>query len=213
MYNKMKKTREDAEYDYKYGQIPNDQLGRVAYILGKKAENEALQNDIEKMSKKLDKMKWDVCKFTMWKIIKPSARPRYSQRGGYIQTYVPRAKENGDWFEQFFWDNELPMVETPCIINIDIYEKTPASFKRRDAVLAEMGFITPWKRTGDVDNYAKAVLDMIQHGMLSDDSLVFETCIRRHYSIKPRTDVEIKYMHEWPDLDDNVTGRSKVNPL
>lgn len=213
MYTKSKKLREDAEYDFKYGKIPNNTLGRITYILGNKSENEKLQKDIEKTGKSIKKIKTKECSFTMWKVVKPSARPRHSQRGGYIQTYVPHARENGDWFEQFFRENELPLIATPCIINIDIYEKTPTAFKRRDAVLAEMGIIRPWKRTGDVDNYAKSVLDMIQHGMLADDSLVYETTIRRFYSCKPHSDVHIKYLEKWPDLDDIVTGQSKLRPL
>ena len=210
---KEKKLREDAEYEFKYGKIPKDPLGRIAYILGKKAENEKLQKDIDHKGKEIKKIKWNECSFTMWKVVKHSARPIHSNRGGYIQTYVPHAKENGDWFEHFFWDNDLPLVETPCIINVDIYEKTPTAFRKRDTVLAEMGIIRPWKRTGDVDNYAKSVLDMIQHGMLADDALVFETRIRRYYSILPHCDVHIKFMEEWPDLDEMVTGQSKLRSL
>ncbi len=202
------KTREDAEYDFKYGAIPNDQLGRINYILGKKIKNQKLKQSIEDMAKEIKSIKWLNCDFTMWRVIKPSARPRYTNRGGYVKTYVPRAKENGDWFEEFFWNANLEIIETPCIINIDIYEKTPSAFRLRDIVLAEMGFIKPWKRTGDVDNYAKSVLDMIQHGLLADDSLVFETTIKRHYSIKPHADVHIKYMERWPELDGIVTGQA-----
>jgi len=210
---KSKKLREDAEYEQKFGMIPKDPLGRIAYILGKRADDEKVQKDIEKTRNDIKKIKWKECNFTMWKVVKPSARPRHSQRGGYIKTYVPRAKENGDWFEQFFWENDLPLVETPCIINIDIYERTPTAFRKRDTVLAEMGVIRPWKRTGDVDNYAKAVLDMIQHGMLADDSLVFSTTINRYYSILPHAYVTIKYMEKWPDLDDSVTGQSQLRHL
>ena len=206
-----KRLREDVEYEERFGKIPSDQLGRIAYILGKKMNDVKLQKDIDNTAKKIKRIKWRECSFTMWKIVKPSARPRHSQRAGFIQTYVPRAKENGDWFEHFFNEHDLPMIGTPCIINIDIYEKTPSSFRRRDAVLAEMGIIRPWKRTGDVDNYAKSVLDMIQHGMLADDSLVFDTRIRRFYSCKPHSYVNIKYMEKWPDLDECVTGQSHIN--
>lgn len=209
----QKRLREDAEYEQRFGMIPRDQLGRIAYILGKKVENEKLQKEIENTAKKIKRIKWKECEFTMWKIVKPSARPRHAQRGGFIQTYVPRAKENGDWFANFFENNNLSIISTPCIIDIDIYEKTPSAFRKRDAVLSEMGIIRPWKRTGDVDNYAKAVLDMIQHGMLADDCLVFETNIRRRYSILPRVYVKIKYMEKWPDLGDNVTGQSSIKPL
>lgn len=201
--------REDAEYRAIYGKIPDDLEGRLAFILGKKLEDPRMKNEIIKKSRSIKRIKWLSCKFTMWKIVKPSARPRFTRSQGFIKTYVPRARENGDWFENFFNENNLSIIETPCIINIDVYEKTPTSFNRRDAFLAETDIIRPSKRTGDVDNYAKSVLDMIQHGMLADDSLVFETKVGRHYSIKPHVDVDIKYMEKWPDLNTNVIGNKK----
>lgn len=205
-----KVMRENAKYSQMFDNIPNDMLGRIAYILGNQVDNAKLQKEIESTARSLKRLKWLTCEFTMWKIVKPSARPRYSNRGGYVKTYVPRARENGDWFETFCYDNKLPFIQTPCIINIDIFEKIPSGIRKRDAVLAEMGIIRPCKRTGDVDNYAKSVLDMIQHGMLADDALVFETRIRRFYSCKPHVDVNIKYMEKWPKLGSNVTG--KITP-
>ena len=206
-------TREDAEYEQMFGKIPNDQLGRIAYILGSKVDNERLQKEIEKKARELKRIRHKECSFTMWKIVKPSARPRHTDRGGFIQTYVPRAKENGNWFEGFFDGTDLPIISTPCAIDIDIYEKTPSSFRMRDAVLAEMQLIRPCKRTGDVDNYAKTILDMIQHGMLAEDALVYKTEINRYYSVKPHADVRIRYLEKWPNLQEHVTGRLKIKPL
>lgn len=211
--NKSKKLREDAEYDFKYGKIPNDEVERVEYIMGVKFNTDEFKEGLKKKAKEIQRIKWKEIEFTMWKLVKPSARPRHSQRNGYIQTYVPHAKENGDWFEHFFWDNDLPIIDTPCIVDMDIYERTPAGFKRRDVILAEMGIIRPWKRTGDVDNYAKAVLDMIQHGMLAEDCLVQDCNIHRRYSIKPRVTLRIKYMEKWPELDEVVTGLGGIKPL
>ena len=121
----------------------------------------------------------------MWKIVKPSARPRANTTRGFVHMYVPRAKENGDWFREFAKEEKLPYIETPCILNMKIYEKTPSSFSMKNRVLAELGFIRPWKRTGDFDNYAKGIADCIQHGMLSDDCLVIESTQKLYYSIKP----------------------------
>ena len=211
--NKTKKLREDAEYEQKYGNVPKDQLGRIAYILGKKVDNVKLQSEIKKDGNKIKRIKWKECEFTMWKLVKPSPRPRFTNRGGYIQTYVPHAKQNGEWFEQFFLENDLPLVETPCIIEVIVYERTPTIFRKKEAVLAEMGIIRPWKRTGDVDNYSKGILDMIQHGMLADDCLVIEHRIERFYSILPHCHVKIKYMEEWPDIEEWVSGRSALNRL
>ena len=135
----------------------------------------------------------------MWKIVRPSARPRANRRGGYIRMYVPHARENGDWFEEFCKENQLPFIDTPCILNMTIYEKTPKSFSIKNKVLAELGVIRPWKRTGDFDNYAKGIADAIQHGMLKDDCLVIESTQKLFYSIKPHAEIEIRYMTKFPE--------------
>lgn len=191
--------REDLLYEREFGHIPNVQIDRVAFILGKKANNKSYNDMIMKEAKRIKRIKWNTISFTIWKIVRPSPRPRASRRGAYIQMYVPRAKENGEWFESFFKEHDLPSIETPCILKMTIYEKTPSSFSIKNKVLAELGIIRPWKRTGDFDNYAKGIADMIQHGMLKDDCLVIESTQKLFYSIKPHVDIEISYMTKWPD--------------
>lgn len=191
--------REDILYQKEFGNIPDNQLDRIAYILGKRSNNKKFNDMIASEAKKIKRIKTTTIKFTMWKIVKPSARPRANSRGGYIRMYVPHAKENGDWFKEFAKENNLPYINTPCILNMNIYEKTPSSFSIKNKVLAELGLIRPWKRTGDVDNYAKGILDAIQHGMLDDDCLVVESTQKLFYSIKPHADIEIIYMNKFPE--------------
>ena len=164
--------REDKLYEQTYGDIPNTQLERIKYILGKRADDMVFFKAIEREAKKIRGIKKNKIEFTMWKIVKPSQRPRANRRGGYIRMYVPGAADAGDWFEEFCKENELPFIETPCILNMDVYEKTPSSFSIKNKVLAEIGVIRPWKRTGDFDNYAKGIADAIQHGMLKDDFIL-----------------------------------------
>lgn len=192
-------TKDDIKYEQEFGAIPNEQLDRIAYILGKRATDQKFNDKIQKDAKRIKRIKWKSIQFSMWKIIKPSARPRATRRSGYISMYVPHAHENGTWFEKFAAENNLPFIDTPCIFNLTVYEKTPSSFSVKNKVLAELGFIRPWKRTGDFDNYAKAVADAIQHGMLKDDCLIIESSISLKYSVKPHSDVEIKYMEKFPE--------------
>lgn len=196
--------KEDAAYYEQFGHIPDDQMGRIAYILGKRATNERYNQMIADEAKRIKKIKTTRLRFTMWKIVKPSARPRFNRRGGYVKAYVPHARENGDWFQAFWEESNLPFIETPCILNMTVYEKTPSSFSMRDKVLAELGVIRPWKRTGDFDNYAKGIADAIQHGMLKDDCLVIESTQKLFYSIKPHADIEIIYMNEFPKPNEQV---------
>ena len=191
-------NKEDILYNQEYGNIPDKQIDRIAYILGKKSNDEKFNIMIAKEAKRIKRIKWNKIEFTMWKIVKPSRRPRANSRGGYIRMYVPGAREAGDWFEEFAKENDLPFIETPCILNMEIYEKTPSSFSIKNKVLAELGVLRPWKRTGDFDNYAKGIADCIQHGMLKDDCLVIESTQKLFYSIKPHAKVEILYMASFP---------------
>lgn len=190
--------REDIIYEREFGHIPDTQIDRITYILGKRAENKKYNEAIAMEAKKMKRIKKTTIRFTMWKIVKPSPRPRFSKRGGYVKTYVPHARENGDWFQEFCEENKLPFIETPCILNMTVYEKTPSSWSIKNKVLAELGLIRPWKRTGDFDNYAKGIADAIQHGMLKDDCLVIESTQKLFYSIKPHADIEITYYAKFP---------------
>lgn len=193
-----KLIKEDILYDERFGNIPDKPEDRVAFILGKKSNNKKVLDDILRITKIFKRMKKKTIEFTMWKIVRPSARPRATTRRGYMEMYVPRAAENGEWFENFARENNLPYINTPCELYIEIYEKTPSSFSMRDKVLAELGYIRPWKRTGDFDNYAKTIADSIQHGMLEDDCLIVSSKQDLFYSIKPHAKVKIVYYEKFP---------------
>lgn len=199
MSTSSKRRREDIAYEQMFGMIPDDELDRIAYILGKKINSQKFNDMIAAEAKKIKRIKTTKVTFTMWKIVKPSARPRANSRSGYIHMYVPHARENGDWFEDFCKENNLPFIDTPCTLNMKIYEKTPSSFSIKNKVLAELGLIRPWKRTGDFDNYAKGIADAIQHGMLKDDCLVVDSRQQLFYSIKPHAEIEIVYMNKFPE--------------
>lgn len=194
-----RRIKEDELYEQQFGMIPNDKEERIQYILGKKSNNEKVLQNILNISKKFKRIKKHTIEFTMWKIVKPSARPRVNTRMGYINMYVPGAAESGNWFENFAKENKLPFIETPCELYIEIYEKTPSSFSMTKKVLAELGFIRPWKRTGDFDNYAKTIADAIQHGMLKDDCLIISSKQDLYYSIKPHANIKLIYMDKFPN--------------
>ena len=188
----------DKAYEKEFGQIPDTLKDRLTFILGKKANSPAFQKELTSTIKKIKKIKWHKINFTLWKIIKPQARPRTTTAGGYTHIYVPNAKSYSDWFAKYAKQNNLPEISTPCILNLKIYEKTPTSYSIKNKFLAENGFLKPWKRTGDFDNYAKGIADFIQHGLLKDDCLIIESNIALFYSIKPRVEIEIKWLDSFP---------------
>lgn len=196
----MSVKKENQLYEAAYGNIPDDTVDIIGHILGKKINNKKFNDDIMLTAKKVQRMKRTTVSFTMNKIWKPSARPRVNSRGAYMNIYVPHAAENGEWFADFYKKHpELPYINTPCEITIEIYEKTPSNFSIKNKVLAELNVIRPWKRTGDFDNYAKSIADAIQHGMLEDDCLIYDSRVSLHYSIKPRAVVKITYFNKHPN--------------
>jgi Holliday junction resolvase RusA-like endonuclease len=191
--------REDKLYQEMYGMIPDDPKDRLIYVMGKKANNEKFNEAICKEAKKIKRIKWKTVEFTMWKVVDPARRPRANTRSGFVRMYVPGAAEAGDWFEDFYKENNFPHISTPCKLDIEIYEQTPTSFSMKNKILAELGLIRPWKRTGDFDNYAKTVADSMQHGMLEDDCLVISSTQELYYSCKPHCNVKISYMEKFPE--------------
>ena len=132
----------------------------------------------------------------------PSHRPRLS---GY-RVYVPGAAKH----QRYFNKHILPklnglFIKYPCKVEVDFYCKTPKSFNRTQTILAEMGILRPWGNTGDVDNFSKTILDMIQPnekrghiGIMENDCLVYEMISRKFYSINPRYVMTITYMDSVP---------------
>ena len=81
----------------------------------------------------------------------------------------------------------------------------PTSMTQTQKFLAERGFIRPWGNIGDVDNFDKAVFDMMTHnekrgkqGILLDDRLIVESHTNKYYSNNPRYEVTIAYMDKIP---------------
>lgn len=152
----------------------------------------------------------DLYKKITWRVVvieipmapEPSHRPRLS---GY-RVYVPGAAKN----QRYFNKHILPklnglFIKYPCRVDVDFYCQTPKSFNRTQTILAEMGFLRPWGNTGDVDNYSKTILDMVQPnekrghiGIMENDCLVYEMVSRKFYSINPRYVMKITYMDKIP---------------
>ena len=186
--------KEERLYLESYGEIPDDLEGRLKCIEGKKYQNEKFDKLVNKEIKRIKRIKWIPYSFTMWKNPTPAHRPRVNNTMGFPLIYVPKAKSEANWFIEYLKEHpELPIIETPCTIDIDVYIKTPSSFSMIKKVLSELGYIRPWNKS-DWDNYAKTVCDQIQHGMLKNDSLIIEGRLSKYYSIKPRIVVSGKYL-------------------
>ena len=160
--------------------------------------------ELGEISRFISKISWKRVSFIIPTAPVPSHRPRLS---GY-RIYVPGAAKNAAFFQK----HVLPqlkglMISTPCKVDLRIYSKTPTSFTKLQTCLAEIGLLRPWGATGDVDNFEKAVYDMIQPnekrkhtGIMSNDSLIIESHSQKFYSITPRYEISITYMNKIPDI-------------
>lgn len=148
-------------------------------------------------------IKWKSVSFIINTEPEPSHRPRLCG----FRVYVPGAAKH----QRFFDKEVLPklkglFISTPCIVDIDVYCKTPSSFTKIQQLLAEQKLIRPWGNVGDVDNFCKTVLDAMctnekrnMRGILPDDCIVIESRTRKFYSQSPRYEVHIKYMDDISD--------------
>lgn len=191
--------------------------------INKKIVNELLENVNNSIQAKVSgvlsmysAIKWRRITFTIPTVPVPSHRPRLS---GY-RVYVPGAAKN----QVFFNKHVLPklkglFITTPCKIEVDIFCPTPKSFSKTQCILAEMGILRPWVNTGDVDNYDKAVFDMLQPnekrghvGIMSNDCLIVESHSNKYYSINPRYEVTISYMEDIPEsIASTLRLKDKIN--
>ena len=151
-----------------------------------------------------------LCKAIQWRTVhiifnvepKPSQRPRLS--GNRI--YVPGASKNTQYFSRFVLPTLGDLwIDKPCRVKLDLYIKTPPSFTKTQKMLAEMKLLRPWTHTGDIDNFDKTYLDSIQgnmkrghKGIMFDDCLVYELDSKKYYSMRPRVEMTIIYMHKIP---------------
>lgn len=185
-----------VEYNEKYGDVPNTHEDRIKYILNMKKTKASFMNDVETMKKKLGRIKWKSYSFSIDMIPQATQRPRHTFTG---RTYVPHAAERADLFENFILPNLIdpPIISTPCMVYINFFERTPNSFSQMKRILAEEKRL-PNTTIRDIDNMLKAVLDFIQHGMLTNDNKVFVADVGKWYSMKPRIEITIKYMQKDP---------------
>lgn len=168
-----------------------------------KGVSEKVRNNVAGIVAVYTSLKWRKISFTIPMVPEPSHRPRLC---GY-RVYVPGAAKN----QSFFNRNVLPklkglFITTPCKIKVDIFCQTPKSFTKTQQLLAEMRILRPWVNTGDVDNFDKAVFDMLQPnekrghvGIMSNDCLIIESHTNKYYSRTPRYEVTITYMDSVPD--------------
>lgn len=127
-----------------------------------------------------------------------SKRPRHTTlRNGAgapvgMRVYAGDAGDQRTLRREFI--NQLPEGHVPYAgevhIGLDIYRKILTTWPPYKCLLAECGYIRPATKP-DIDNCAKIVIDAMRSVVFVDDSQLVACHINLHYSVRPRTVVEI----------------------
>ena len=127
----------------------------------------------------------------------PIARPRMMMRNGFTHAYLPKTSrewENNvkDTVANAIVKGDLRRIgsEIPLKVTIRLFIPTPKSVPKAERYLMQIGSLFPPK--GDVDNYAKGIMDgMVQAQLIADDRQIVWLDIMKEYSPIPHAFVSV----------------------
>lgn len=124
-----------------------------------------------------------------------SPRPRFTNRGGFVKSYMP--KDYMDWKKQFLLAWSLYRADKlaqgkPLFVKVGFYIAPPAALakvkKNAEALRTE---VIPVVKKPDIDNLVKSVLDAVNGYAWHDDNQISDLYAKKRYSLKPRIEIEI----------------------
>lgn len=189
------------DYIDEYGDISKDSLTRIDQLM-KNTNLSRYKINVYDEIHRINLIKWKSLSYTIYLLPKATPRPRMGNRGIF---YVKGASDNRKIFEDFFVNQDIPLITTPTKFHCTSYLPIPKSMNIVEKLCAELGFIYPTSKP-DWDNLAKAYCDMIQGTLLYDDSLVIEGISKKFYSTKPRIEITIEYMDDY----DSAFNKRKI---
>lgn len=193
-------TNKQKEYRNKYGNVPSGMGDRIIYAMDKLKLN---IGDISKIKKFVNDIlfltEWKTYDFTFYFIPEGAPRPKYSGKIGSF--YVKGAKADARMFSEYLdelkeYEVEYEMITTPCKFYCDIFMPVPENMSRIEKFLSEIRLTYPLG-TPDWDNVGKKYSDMVQHGLILNDSLIVDGRVRKYYSFKPRVEIHIEYLTKY----------------
>lgn len=199
------KQRDIEDYTQRYGPIPKDFNTRFSFLLETLKLKKPDLLKLQRSARKLLNAKWTELNFVIYFLPKATPRPRSGRNGVF---YVKGAADNNKAFQEFMEKEKpnFPVITTTSTLVVDVYVPIPTSgMNKIEKILAELKLIRPISRP-DWDNYGKTYSDMIQKHLLLEDSLVVDGRVRKYYSIKPRVEIQLKYMNEY----DTKSNKKKV---
>ena len=178
-------------YNEKYGDIPIELDKRLEYLYNSCKYPTKVKQEVAERIKQIESIKWGEYKYVMYILPKATPRPRTTSKGKFF--YVKGAADNKKYFQKRILKEDWDIITTPTIFNCRCYFPTPSNLSRVDKILAELKYISDISMP-DFDNLAKTYTDMIKGMLMYDDRLIIDGRVEKYYSIKPRVEVNIRYM-------------------
>lgn len=195
-----------AEFNDKYGSIPEDFGDRFTYLWETLKIKEKDIIGIQQGIKHIKSIRKNKIKLVV--DFKPEATPRPRLNTFSNTFYVKGASEYKKAFEQSVKEVDIDTIVTPCEFHCITYTPTPTAMTKCEKILAELGLIPDISKP-DWDNLAKTYCDMVQHGLLLDDQLIYKGSLEKRYSIRPRVEITIKYFNKY----DSTFNQKKIQNI
>lgn len=187
----MGKKLKPKEYNEKYGDISNDFSERFIDLWDTMNIKTKDIPTIQSMIRRIYGIQTKEISFVFYFVPEATPRPRYSRFTKAF--YVKNSIDYKTIFSKFIENvDDIDEITTPCEFICKTYKPIPSSMTKYEKILAELGLIKDISKP-DWDNLAKTYCDMIQHGLLLDDSLIYKGSTEKLYSIKPRVEITIRY--------------------
>jgi Holliday junction resolvase RusA-like endonuclease len=138
-------------------------------------------------------------------IPKPQARPRARVVKGFASIYSPRGPWRKTVARELASDQRVLIEQLPVRVRLTFAIERPKSHygTGRNAATVKPKFrVPPAGGTGDVDNFAKAVLDECNGVLFRDDVQVTTLLVTKHYARAGMTGVCITYGVDTHALED-----------
>lgn len=181
----------EKKYDEKYGNVSNDKDERYLSIINSSKTPDKLIKEVDNQIKIINNIEWGEYNYTIYLLPKATPRPRTTSKGNFF--YVKGASDNKKYFLNKIMKSDWEIICTPTIFDCKCYFPIPNNFSKLDTALSELGYIN-YISMPDFDNLAKTYTDMIKDILLYDDRLIIKGTTEKSYSLKPRIEVNIKYM-------------------
>lgn len=208
--SRKSRIEKSIEYEEKYGNIPVDFNERLSYMYDLYNINEKKANEIiNKRDGMMSSLYYTQFKVILFEEPEGSPRPRFrlvnrfnlldqaKSNSNFVHVYSVNAKEDSMYMKRLMDTglNELEhIIHTPCIVDYNIYMRTPSVFNITDTFLSELGLIRPICKP-DWDNIGKKYSDMYNSNVWLDDTLVISGSVNKYYSILPRVEIDLRYLN------------------